>query len=121
MGQLQKPDSSDDSSSEHEDGQAGRKSQLQKSESEADADEEASSRESSRRPNSRRSEDLKARGKDTLSRLKAREGRSTSRDSSGSKESLATVRPSRNTKDAAKSYLDQQGQIPTKTEQIPAR
>merc|ERR1712233_113884 len=98
--QLQKPDSSDESSSEHEQ-TGGRKSQLQKSESEADADEEASSRESSRRPNSRRSEGMKVRGKDTLSRLKAREGRSTSRDSSGSKESLNMPRPVRGSRETA--------------------
>ena len=101
--QLQKPDSSDESSSEHEQ-TGGRKSQLQKSESEADADEEASSRESSRRPNSRRSEEVKVRGKDTLSRLKAREGRSTSRDSSGSKESLNMPRPVRGSRETAKSF-----------------
>merc|ERR1712228_370776 len=101
--QLQKPDSSDESSSEHEQ-TGGRKSQLQKSESEADADEEASSRESSRRPNSRRSEEVKVRGKDTLSRLKARAGRSTSRDSSGSKESLNMPRPVRGSREPAKSF-----------------
>ena len=101
--QLQKPDSSDESSSEHEQ-TGGRKSQLQKSESEADADEEASSRESSRRPNSRRSEEVKVRGKDTLSRLKAREGRSTSRDSSGSKESLNMPRPVRGSRETTKSF-----------------
>jgi len=113
--QQHKVDSSDESSSDHE-AAGGRKSQLQKSESEADADEEASSRESSRRPNCRRSEDLKALGKDSLSRLKAREGRSTSRDSSGSKESLAVARPARGTKDAAKAYLHQLGQSLTKPE-----
>merc|ERR1711974_407081 len=102
--QLQKPDSSDESSSEHEQ-TGGRKSQLQKSESEADADEEASSRESSRRPNSRRSEEMKVRGKDTLSRLKAREGRSTSRDSSGSKESLNMPRPVRGSRETAKGFV----------------
>jgi len=95
-------ESSDESSTDQE-GKSGRISQIKKSESEADADEEASSRESSRRPNSRRSEECKVRGKDTLSRFKQREGRSTSRDSSGSKESVPTNRPLRKTKDSEKS------------------
>merc|ERR1712106_644458 len=96
-------ESSDESSTDHE-GKSGRKSQIQKSESEADADEEASSRESSRRPNSRRSEEGKLRGKDTLSRFKQREGRSTSRDSSGSKESLQATRPIRKPKESGKTH-----------------
>jgi len=94
-------ESSDESSTDHE-SKGGRTTQIQKSESEADADEEASSRESSRRPNSRRSDESKVRGKDSISRFKQREGRSTSRDSSGSKESLQTTRPTRKTKESAK-------------------
>jgi protein Jumonji len=97
-------ESSDESSTDHE-SKGGRTSQIPKSDSEVDADEEASSRESSRRPNSRRSEEGKARGKDTLSRFKQREGRSTSRDSSGSKESLQTTRPIRKPKEGGKSHL----------------
>ena len=104
--QMQKVESSDESLSEHEEPGTGRKSQLQKSESEVDADEEASSRESSRRPGFSSSEDPKARVKDTLSRLKGREGRSTSRDSSGSKESVVVTRPARSTKEAAKVFLE---------------
>jgi len=96
-------ESSDESSTDHE-GKGGRESQIQKSESEADADEEASSRESSRRPTSRRSEDGTVRGKDTLSRFKQREGRSTSRDSSGSKESLQATRPIRKPKESGKTH-----------------
>merc|ERR1712156_1412053 len=112
--QQQKPDSSDESSSEHEQGGGRESQQLQKSESEADADEEASSRESSRRPNSRRSEEVKGRGKDTLSRLKVREGRSTSRDSNGSKESLSMPRQGRGSKEASKSFVPEA----VKTEEI---
>merc|ERR1711874_577643 len=90
------------------------------SEAEADADEETSSRESSRRPKSRRSReegerrDVKEKtfGKESpVARLKKREGRSTSCDSSGSKESLpAGARRSRKTKEAAKNYLNMLGQ-----------
>jgi hypothetical protein len=82
-------------------------------EEEADADEEASSRESSRRPNTRRLEESKLTARDSpIVRLKQREGRSTSYDSSGSKESLnqVAVRPSRKTKEAAKNYLNLLGQ-----------
>ena len=114
--QQQKPGSSEESSSDHEEASKV-KSKVQKSESEADADEEASSRESSRKPNSRRSEEVKAKSKDTVSRLKAREGRSTSRDSTGSKESVAAGRPARTTKEASKSHLEQSDQILTKPEQ----
>merc|ERR1712083_407000 len=112
--QQQKPDSSDESSSEHEQAGGRKSQQLQKSESEADADEEASSRESSRRPNSRRSEEVKGRGKDTLSRLKGREGRSTSRDSNGSKESLSLPRQGRGSKEASKLFVPEA----VKTEEI---
>ena len=59
-------------------------------EAEVDADEEASSRESSRRPMTRKSEDLKLKSKSVISKLKQREARSTSRDSSVSKESIKT-------------------------------
>jgi len=110
-------ESSDESSTDHE-GKGGRKSQIQKSESEADADEEASSRESSRRPNSRRSEEGKARGKDTLSRFKQREGRSTSRDSSGSKESLQTSRPTRKTKEGGKAQANKTDKLITPTKDV---
>merc|ERR1712156_993369 len=71
-------------------------------------------RESSRRPNSRRSEEVKGRGKDTLSRLKGREGRSTSRDSNGSKESLSLPRQGRGSKEASKSFVPES----VKTEEI---
>ena len=59
-------------------------------EGEADADEEASSRESSRRPLARKSETMNLREKYLVSKMKQREGRSTSRDSSASKESIRT-------------------------------
>ena len=111
----------EDSYSEQEDGKAvvgG--SQVRKGaneeedeEEEADADEEASSRESSRRPLNRRLEDGKLAARDSpIVRLKQREGRSTSYDSSGSKESLnqVAVRPSRTTKEAATTYLNLLGQ-----------
>eukprot|EP00092_Neocalanus_flemingeri_P014188 GFUD01015307.1.p1 GENE.GFUD01015307.1~~GFUD01015307.1.p1 ORF type:complete len:2572 (+),score=650.46 GFUD01015307.1:122-7837(+) len=107
-------ESSDESSTDHDhEGKSGRKSQIQKSESEADADEEASSRESSRRPNSRRSEEGKLRGKDVLSRFKQREGRSTSRDSNVSKESVQATRPIRKLKDTGKPHIDKIGKTLT--------
>ena len=67
---------------------------------EQEADEEASSRESSRRPEriSRKVEETKNKSKDALSRVKAREARSTSRDSSlssVSKESIKTSTPTK--------------------------
>ena len=55
-----------------------------------EADEEASSRESSRRPLARKSETMNLREKYLVSKMKQREGRSTSRDSSASKESIRT-------------------------------
>merc|ERR1712098_200032 len=80
-------ESSDDSSSENEVDAEG---------FEAEADEEASSRESSRRPLARKGEDQRLKLKETLTgRLKQREGRSTSRDSSLSKESLKITAPSK--------------------------
>merc|ERR1711874_358989 len=122
--------SSNDSSSDRDNKKdehvkSGRKSNMKnelknESEAEADADEETSSRESSRRPKSRRSReegerrDVKEKtfGKESpVARLKKREGRSTSCDSSGSKESLpAGARRSRKTKEAAKNYLNMLGQ-----------
>lgn len=110
-------ESSDESSTDHE-GKSGRTSQIPKSESEADADEEASSRESSRRPNSRRSEEGKVRGKDSLSRFKQREGRSTSRDSSGSKESLQAARPIRKPKESVKSHASKIDKKLTPTKEV---
>ena len=59
-------------------------------EGEADADEEASSRESSRRPLARKADSMNLRDKYLVNKLKQREGRSTSRDSSASKESIRT-------------------------------
>ena len=62
------------------------------SDDEIDADEEASSRESSRRPMTRKSFENKLNAKESLAgRLKLREGRSVSRDSSVSKENLKTT------------------------------
>ena len=58
---------------------------------EVDADEDASSRESSRRPMTRKADELRLKGKDSLTKLKERERRSTSRDSSVSKESIKPV------------------------------
>merc|ERR1711874_181886 len=101
---------------------SGRKSNMKnelKNEAEADADEETSSRESSRRPKLRRSREEDRRDakekmlekNSPVARLKKREGRSTSCDSSGSKDSLpAGARRSRKTKEAAKNYLNMLGQ-----------
>ena len=62
------------------------------SDDEIDADEEASSRESSRRPMTRKSFENKLLSKESLAgRLKLRDGRSVSRDSSVSKENLKTT------------------------------
>merc|ERR1712200_236676 len=75
----------------------------EKSESEADADEEASSRESSRRPSTRRHQAV------TKKRSVSQESVQTSHN----KEelgSLSAPRPSRKTKEAAKSYLNLLGQ-----------
>ena len=83
---------------------------------EQEADEEASSRESSRRPErmSRKVEETKNKSKDALSRVKAREARSTSRDSSlssVSKESIKTSTPTK-TKDLKQSREKQKETTP---------
>ena len=85
-----------------------RRKKKEESSDEEEADEETSSRESSRRPSVRQMS-RRLLGKDPIKKLKKREMRSASRDSSGSKDSTASAagsRPSRKTKEAATVYLN---------------